>query len=190
MNELIKKKCINGNLNKLKNIFENNIKKNDIEYYLKYLLVVACIYGHIDIVKYLIEYVETNNCKIDIHLMIEYAFRYACNSGNLLIIKYFIEYGEKYNNKIDIFMYDEECFIIAVGYTYTDLIIYLQYLKHHNYNILNNKYLYDNYIHMYNICNIMNSSDKHNKFIIYNNIFVDAFEYYININTNYCICSI
>jgi ankyrin repeat protein len=85
-------------------ILLNNTQKIRIHGHHEYAFQMACNYGHIDIIKYLLNISEKySSKKIDIHIQNDYIFNSACYHGNIDIIKYLLDMSEKYSGtKINI----------------------------------------------------------------------------------------
>jgi len=118
--------CKSGDIETITNILENNktnIKDININY--NNLFNISCFYGHIDIVKYLIDYCDGINSKIDIHNTNEKAFENACYRGFIEIVKYLIDYGHNAHNKINIHVNNDIAFRQACSFGFIDLIKYL-----------------------------------------------------------------
>ena len=74
----------------------------------------ACSYGHIDVVRYLVQ-----NTNINIHARDEEGFIWACKNGHIDVVKYLVPLG------VDIHAQYEEGFIWACNNGHIDVVRYL-----------------------------------------------------------------
>ena len=86
MNEFIDY-CKNGNTLQLKQLYESNKQKIDIDM-LETGLVYASYFGHLNIVKYLIHYIKY---KATYECIYGRALKIACRGGQLCVVKYLIK---------------------------------------------------------------------------------------------------
>ena len=88
--------CVNNDINNIKKLI-NTCKIQNAT--IKYEFIRACCYGHIYIIKYLINLykMNTNYNIIDIHDMYDYGFRLARMNGYNQTVKYLISIGDYLN---------------------------------------------------------------------------------------------
>lgn len=85
-----------------------------------FLFILAAEYGHLHILKYLIE----SGCKINIYLHNDYAFGMAAKNGHLHILEYLISLGDTHGH-VNIHAEDEYAFKVALTHSYFDVVEYL-----------------------------------------------------------------
>jgi hypothetical protein len=144
MNKHFIDEYITGNLDAIKELIK--IYHNDIDLYdiIEWGFCLACKYGHLNIVKYLIDIYKTpyneNKYynKINIHYKDEYGFQLACRSGQINIVEYLVNLYKtnKDYNKIDIHKNDELGFRWAYENKHKHIVKYLigLYKTQHNQN--------------------------------------------------------
>ena len=74
----------------------------------------ACIFGHIDVVKYLV------SLGVDIHAIEEEGFRWACHNGHIDVVRYLVQ-----NTDIDIHAKNEYSLMWAWWNGHIDVVRYL-----------------------------------------------------------------
>ena len=125
--------CKTGDINSIKQMSLNTIKYNcDLDRGFR----CACMYGHINIVRYLCELYKTGDYKkINIHTMDEYGFRWACYYGHINIVRYLCElYKTGDYDIINIHADNEDGFRLACWCGHYNIILYLTTLyKKHKY---------------------------------------------------------
>jgi ankyrin repeat protein len=114
--------CKHGNIDDIKKM---SLKDCNLEKGFRF----ACMNGHYDIVRYLVElYKNDKNYKpIDIHSCDEAGFILACMNGHYDIVRYLVELhknDDKYKY-IDIHSYDEQGFRWACTYGDYEIVKYL-----------------------------------------------------------------
>ena len=57
---------------------------------------MSCLFGHLKVIKYLINYANSINSPINIHADDDFAFYWSCAEGNLAIVEYLINYANLY----------------------------------------------------------------------------------------------
>ena len=123
----IQKLCIRGNLDDIKKILatDNNIH---VKCFRNYGFRLACRYGHLHIVKYVLSLYKTHKndgSKINLQIKIELGIIWAYSRGHLNIVKYLTrlyKYNSDYN-KINILIYkyyfdDNSCnkYLSSIGH--------------------------------------------------------------------------
>ena len=118
-----------------------------IEYYNKVIffnnrqiLCYACEQGHVEIVKYILNYSINTSDTIYLDIDNDYCFYIACNIENIDIMKYLIEYSERMNRKINLNYRDYYRIILPIKYDYDEYrrerkykaLKYMLYLRKHN----------------------------------------------------------
>ena len=101
--------CKENDLNKIQQMMHMvDISINEVGF--KY----ACYYGHIDVVKYLVQ-----NIDIDVHARDEEGFRWACYYGHIDVVKYLVPLG------VDIHAKNEYGLMWAWWNGHIDIVRYL-----------------------------------------------------------------
>lgn len=115
----------NGNLNMIKNLLDSKYVNNivNIDICCMESVILACMYGHVDIVKFLVDYGINLNDKTYFYGKLS-PIKIAAQFGHLNVISYLVNYG------FSIYDIDKECIDIIVKYKYYDVIKYM--INHYN----------------------------------------------------------
>jgi ankyrin repeat protein len=114
------KACKSGDMQTLQSLDYSRI---DIHACDEWAFQLACKYGHLDVVKYLIS-LEPDHNRINIHADDEDAFQLACYNGHLDVVKYLISL-EPDHNHINIHANNEDAFRWACQNGHLDVVKYL-----------------------------------------------------------------
>jgi hypothetical protein len=109
--------CEEGRLDRVIELVNNGV---DIHADEDYGFRIACLYGHLDIIKYLMEQEDKPN----IHVDDEYGFQLICQNRHLEVFKCLMEYDNKPNNHV----YKEYGFQWACHNGHLEVIKYLMSL--------------------------------------------------------------
>lgn len=123
--------CAAGNLTGAYSFYKRmEIKEENLNQGLE----LACIFGHLDIVKFVLNQ-EYINKKADIHYENDIAILKACKHGHIEIVKYLLESPElKHHSNIHIEVNEikDYPFMLAAEYSQNEVVKYLLSLKNKN----------------------------------------------------------
>ena len=97
--------CMSGNSDMFRYVYEHDPRIHDTESN-ETLVELACSYGTIEMMEYILDYVEP----LDIHAGDERIIRYLCGEDNFHLVKQLIWNAKSSNQIIDINANNEECF--------------------------------------------------------------------------------
>src|SRR6056297_1461905 len=134
--------CKKGHFNTAKQLYIDHSNVIDIHYNDEEAFRLSCLYGHIEIAKWLIQLGHEEGRPIDIHARYESAFCFSCGNGNLEVAKWLIQltfpkviqrgstgappqYGKDEGYPIDIHAQDEYAFRLSCGNGHLEIVKWL-----------------------------------------------------------------
>ena len=118
--------CTNNNLLVAKYLYQKN--KINIHAHNELAFRRTCIYGHLEVTKWLYLLGNETGSPIDIHAGNEYAFRYACYYGHLEIAKWLHLLGNEIGSPINIHACNEFAFRCACSSGHLEIVDWLHSL--------------------------------------------------------------